>query len=727
MKIAPDFKMIVPKQKNPFGIPKNIFSSVTNNFWITFLLPILILQTSMLLAQSSKMEYAAELNPFATLTCRVFTPGISVSENTEESFRIKLQHLIPAFAAEHSKTSVKFYRASPFGMHYLLQQQYKGHTIYNSYIKINLDKIGNIISVYDNSFDVSGWKESALQAAITSLKNSDADILFEQIFASGKKEIQLKEIIWAVIEETVTPMWQYKIFNPSTHAFREYLVNVSGELILDIDLNCYHSSFTVEADAFVYKPDPLTTSGNYYNPPFVHNNNTTNPSLDAERVAVKIDVGTENGLYVLKNDFVVIRDMDAPNIPILTSTLPEFFFDRSQPGFEAVNVFYHITNFKKYLQSIGFSSIADYAIHADPHALNGDDNSLFSPASSPPRLLFGTGGVEDAEDADVIVHEYGHALSHDANLTNIGNERRALDEGLCDYFATSYSKYMEEFRWQDMFTWDGHNEFWNGRNAATNKTYPADISPSIHANGEMWNTALMEIWDEIGRETTDKLMLQTLYALSPNMTLKNAAYEFIRSDSLMFGGSHFCQIYFPLLRRGLIDTVAELSCLLYDNTIEVNAGMDTVICGGDSILLGSNEVVSGNEYRWQSTHGNFESFESNINVSPSENTTYILRVVTPQGRFNTDSVTITVNDCKFSVTNSIGFSEGSSPLQIRIPKEFKNTDIRLYDLSGKKIFELEKVTPDIYNISSESLSAGVYFLSIYNSKKPHVVKLVKVK
>ena len=36
------------------------------------------------------------------------------------------------------------------------------------------------------------------------------------------------------------------------------------------------------------------------------------------------------------------------------------------------------------------------------------DNSFYSPTTK--ALTFGTGGVDDAEDAGIIAHEYGHSI-----------------------------------------------------------------------------------------------------------------------------------------------------------------------------------------------------------------------------------------------------------------------------------------------------------------------------
>ena len=64
-----------------------------------------------------------------------------------------------------------------------------------------------------------------------------------------------------------------------------------------------------------------------------------------------------------------------------------------------------------------------------------DDNSFYSPGAD--EIQLGTGGVDDGEDADVIVHEYGHAVqdAQAPELPHSGNQGGAMGEGFGDYLA----------------------------------------------------------------------------------------------------------------------------------------------------------------------------------------------------------------------------------------------------------------------------------------------------
>jgi zinc metalloprotease ZmpB len=83
-------------------------------------------------------------------------------------------------------------------------------------------------------------------------------------------------------------------------------------------------------------------------------------------------------------------------------------YTRHQDEFEQVMAYYWITEAQKYIHRLGFGGTLR-PINNRPQAVRinqwGQDNSF---ATDHPKneLRFGKGGVDDAEDAEVILHEY---------------------------------------------------------------------------------------------------------------------------------------------------------------------------------------------------------------------------------------------------------------------------------------------------------------------------------
>ncbi|MEM7037805.1 MAG: M36 family metallopeptidase, partial [Bacteroidota bacterium] len=249
--------------------------------------------------------------------------------------------------------------------------------------------------------------------------------------------------------------------------------------------------------------------------------------------------------------YVTIQDLEAPNTAIATSSDGTFNYTRSQQGFEDVMVYYHIDSYQRYVQNLQFYTLQNSPLKVDPHGLNGQDNSHFVPQGSNSRLGFGEGCVDDAEDADVIIHEYGHALSYAGSPgSNSGTERNGLDEGIGDYVAASYSKALTYNKWKDTFTWDGHNECWLGRSASLNTQYPPSTS-DFYVYGEIWASTLMEVYDEIGRHPCDATVFQSLYSHLANMTLTDAANVIMDADSALTVGAHSTNFRDAFCRRGI--------------------------------------------------------------------------------------------------------------------------------------------------------------------------------
>lgn len=311
--------------------------------------------------------------------------------------------------------------------------------------------------------------------------------------------------------------------------FENIYLDVNGQIL------GYNTTFV--DDTSVYKTQLITEDYDY-------------TALNNERVAVEVTGDFSGGVFSLKNAVFEIDDFSLPIVPVHTATNNHFGFKRSASAFEETNAFYHLNNFHGYIESLGFENLDPEKLKVDVHGAFGGDNSFFTNAPSP-RLVFGDGGVDDAEDADVIIHEYVHGLSFFASPnTNDSTERRALDEALGDYFASSYSASYSDFNVENIFTWDGHNEFWDGRITNSEKTYEDyKEGNSIYSNGAIWSATLMDVFNVLGKEITDKLVLESLYYSTSDSKFSDAANILLLIDSVLYNKAYQCEIYTVLVNR----------------------------------------------------------------------------------------------------------------------------------------------------------------------------------
>ena len=99
--------------------------------------------------------------------------------------------------------------------------------------------------------------------------------------------------------------------------------------------------------------------------------------------------------------------------------------------------YYWVTTAQEYLQHLGFGStlrpVNQRQIELRINQFGGD-NSFFREDKA--NITLGKGGVDDAEDAEVIVHEYGHSVQ-DAQVPGFGTtlESGAIGEAFSDYLA----------------------------------------------------------------------------------------------------------------------------------------------------------------------------------------------------------------------------------------------------------------------------------------------------
>lgn len=305
--------------------------------------------------------------------------------------------------------------------------------------------------------------------------------------------------------------------------------------------NPIRSSVLATGTAMVFDPDPLTKTGSTYGGNYVDNNDQTNAELDAARTAVNLlDIEFDGTNYRLRGPYTEIAELGSPSTGLFIQNSPDFSFTRDEQGFEAANCYHHIDKSFRYINDdLGIPLVSIYnggVVRYDPHGANGADNSFYSNGS----LQFGEGGVDDAEDMDVVLHELGHGL-HDFITNGNLSQVNGLSEGTGDYWANSYKRSTgfwdssdTQYFW--VFGWDGHNPFWGGRVTNYGAMYPGGLTGSIHTDGQIWASVLLEIWEIIGREKMDAAVWEGLGMTNSGTNQQNAAIA-VRQAAIDMGYS----------------------------------------------------------------------------------------------------------------------------------------------------------------------------------------------
>ena len=352
--------------------------------------------------------------------------------------------------------------------------------------------------------------------------------------------------------------------------------------------NSRSSMAIVDGSGLVFDPDPLTSNTVAYGGNYADNGDATNADLDAARFTVVLrDIEETGGVYKLLGPYAEISDHDAPSKGLFTQNSPNFNFNRFEDGFEAVTCYYHIDDMMRYVNiTLGCVALPyqySTGVLFDPSGANGADNSFYSSGAG--TLTFGEGCVDDGEDSDVIHHELGHFL-HDMVTSGGLSQNEGLSEGCGDYVAQSYNRSTgywtpadPAYHW--VFNWDGNNECWAGRNTNNTAGYPAGLGGGLHADGTLWSSCMMNVWDALGRDQTDKIFHEGLgmtNGSSDQDDAANAVYQ--AAINLSYTSAEISSIHTILSACGYtlpaldgppvaaIDQSATIICLDDINTID---------------------------------------------------------------------------------------------------------------------------------------------------------------
>jgi len=167
-----------------------------------------------------------------------------------------------------------------------------------------------------------------------------------------------------------------------------------------------------------------------------------------------------------------------------------------------------------------------------------------------------------------------------------------------------------------------------------------------------------------------------------------------------------------------IDGIALYSC---DAPVfEADAGADTNICIGQSVVLGSHNMPQY-EYLWLSEEGDTLSREAFFAVQPTTTTTYTLHVTDFKFDITTDDITVRVDECNFPLYVANIFSpnaDGNNDLLCVRGRQISGLEeFRVFNRWGEEVYTCHaersrSVTPEDCcwdgNIAGEEAPAGVY-------------------
>ena len=203
--------------------------------------------------------------------------------------------------------------------------------------------------------------------------------------------------------------------------------------------------------------------------------------------------------------------------PAAYSTTNTFSYLRDDDRFEQVMAYFWVNQAQEYLQSLGFGhtlrpvNMESQDVRIDQY---GVDNSFSWDKHD--YLRFGKGGVDDAEDAEVIVHEYGHAV-HDAQVPGFGTSEEAgsIGEAFGDYLAVSVdlaaaAQYGWPVKAEEACPMDWDATSYTSAPHCIRRfdrdLTVADKRDEVHFDGQIWSQALWEIrqgYPGLGLTTAD--------------------------------------------------------------------------------------------------------------------------------------------------------------------------------------------------------------------------------
>ncbi|TCC65750.1 bacillolysin [Kribbella pittospori] len=424
-------------------------------------------------------------------------------------------------------------KTSLLGKHYWYQQTFKGLPVVNGYYAKHETKGGGVEiadgrDAIPSNLDVSAKVPAATatssansvvsaRAARTRIAGPHKDAVPAPTATQGAAQLAV------VGGKDARLVW--KVTSKSAEGVSESLVDAKSGTVVESKV----VSQNVDGHGSVFDPNPVVSEQN-------------------EKLTDQNDKNQDALFLAQKN--VILRNLDGSgklngayvNIAeakggVAQSKNNTFVYQRANNKFEQVMAYYHVNQTQEYIHQLGFTEVNNESQDFSINTFAGD-NSFYDPSTD--IITMGEGGVDDAEDAEVIWHEYGHAMQDDV-VPGFGESLQAgsMGEGFGDYWAVTMSEPVSKgFELPCVMDWDATSytstEPHCLRRTDTGKTTD-DIVGEVHDDGEIWSNALWDINRALGRTKANKVILEATFFYDPDTSFAAAAQDTVQAARLLYG------------------------------------------------------------------------------------------------------------------------------------------------------------------------------------------------
>lgn len=508
--------------------------------------------------------------------------------------------------ADLSNLALKKVQESLTGKHYIYQQMLRGIPVDRAEIIVSISKKGELQKVFNETRHISSDVDSNAVNQMYVQKRLSNDQALDKAWGNMKVQHALvsapaTELVWVPTKDGVQLAHKVSIAaQMPTGGFVQYLHAQTGALLNSHSTSLprvgknedrsiaaraqapgqalnrqqamqeFTTKFGTQTATTTSTTTPLATiasgingSGLVFDPDprtALKLDSLTDTSaasaFDAAYVTKTLrDLTVASGVYSLSGPYVNIKNIENPSTAPSTTTNGVWTAKRGNNAFDDTNVYFHIDQNQRYMQSLGFTGtkgIIERPMNIDTDGVNGDDNSHYSGGSND-YLAFGHGCVNDSEDVDVILHEYGHGIQANINSSWSGGDTGAMGEGFGDYWAGSYSYSTPNgqlYHPEWAFSWDGHGACWSGRmlnrtdaKYNSSKSYGAHQSVTENSvtfqSDELWSAPLFQALTSLmaagkPRENVDKIILEAHFGLGSNIKMPAMATAIVNAATALF-------------------------------------------------------------------------------------------------------------------------------------------------------------------------------------------------